>query len=498
MKLKGKVILIFGLLLLSLGCRISSPTPVAWVPTATAQLRAQTETASAQAQATLTAQVTKKPTAIPTNPPPTPTVAEDGPWLVFPNQAGTGYYAHDADSGTLIPLDLPPALDPLDLASGISPDGKRLLVRAGKLETLTDLGFYLIEDPWQPAEKITPLLSEQLIADILEEKGKQPKMALRAVLQPNPVSWTANNRQAVIPLALEDFSSDLYLYTPQAGTFKRLSERIQQEFAPYWAPGQNWLVFQEVNSYATPDAWEISLVGAWKMPKQDELRFLFVPKATGYWEQYVGWLTPEELVSYTATETGGTDLRLSDLNDGKSVVLFYGAFNSVALDPAHGSIAVSVNSADGKSSGRAPGVYFSKSGGLLFKLIAAGDYEHVEFAPQVERFTAVGEAGVILFDDSGILALMTDEQHASFSPDGKWTIGWGTNGARLYYADGMLLQNLTEQSVSAVVWQKDGKGIYLLEPDGLYQLRFPLLQHQLVTADVYQGSEQAFAWLASR
>ncbi len=122
----------------------------------------------------------------------------------------------------------------------------------------------------------------------------------------------------------------------------------------------------------------------------------------------------------------------------------------------------------------------------------------MEFAPQVDRFTAVGEAGVILFDDSGILALMTDEQHVSFSPDGKWTIGWGTNGARLYYADGMLLQNLTEQSVSAVVWQKDGKGIYLLEPDGLYQLRFPLLQHKLVTADVYQGREQAFAWLASR
>jgi len=268
MKLKGKVILVFGLLLLSLGCRISSPTPVAWVPTATAQLRAQTETASAQAQATLTAQVTKKPTATPTNPPPTPTVAEDGPWLVFANQAGTGYYAHDADSGTLIPLDLPPVLDPLDLASGISPDGKRLLVRAGKLETLTDLGFYLIEDPWQPAEKITPLLSEQLIADILEEKGKQPKMALQAVLQPNPVSWTANSRQAVIPLALEDFSSDLYLYTPQAGTFKRLSERIQQEFAPYWAPGKIGWSFRKLTVTLPPMHGRFPWSGLGKCPSK--------------------------------------------------------------------------------------------------------------------------------------------------------------------------------------------------------------------------------------
>jgi hypothetical protein len=122
MTVKSKVTFVFGLLLLSLGCRLSSPTPVAWVPTATAQLRAQTEIASAQAQATLTAQVTKKPTSTPTIPPPTPTIAEDGPWLVFPNQAGTGFYAHDADSGTLIPLNIPPALDPLDLASGISPN----------------------------------------------------------------------------------------------------------------------------------------------------------------------------------------------------------------------------------------------------------------------------------------------------------------------------------------------------------------------------------------
>jgi hypothetical protein len=168
----------------------------------------------------------------------------------------------------------------------------------------------------------------------------------------------------------------------------------------------------------------------------------------------------------------------------------------VALDPAHGSIAVSVNSAEGKIGGRKPGIYFSKSGGLLFYLLMEGEFEHLEFAPEVGHFIATGKSGALQFDGNGILTRLEADQRISFSPDGKWAIGWGTNGARLYYADGMLLQNLTEQSVSAVVWQKDGKGIYLLEPDGLYQLRFPLLQHKLVTADVYQSSDQAFAWLA--
>jgi hypothetical protein len=212
----------------------------------------------------------------------------------------------------------------------------------------------------------------------------------------------------------------------------------------------------------------------------------------------VGWLTPEELVSYTATETGGTDLHLSDLGDSKSVVLFYGDFDAVALDPTHGSIAVSVSAADGKSCGRKPGIYYSKSGGLLFALLMEGEYEHLEFAPEVGHFVATDKSGVFQFDSSGILNRLKDDQRLSFSPDGKWAIGWGANGARLYYADGMLLQSLTEQSVSAVVWQKNGQGIYLLEQDGLYQMRFPLLQHKLVTTDVYRGGEQAFAWLASR
>jgi hypothetical protein len=296
-------------------------------------------------------------------------------------------------------------------------------------------------------------------------------------------------------LALEGFSSDLYLYDAQAGSLKRLSERFQQEFAPFWAPGQNWLVFQEVNSYDTPDAWVISLVGAWKMPKQEELQYLFVPKATGSVEHYVGWLTPEELVSYTETETGGIDLRLSNLETRKSVILFYGPFTAAAVDPTHGGIAVSVSAADGKSGGRKPGIYFSKSGGLLFYLLMEGDYTHLEFAPQANHFVATGRSGVLQFDSSGIIARLEDEERVSFSPDGKWTVGWGESGARLYYAEGMLLQSLTDQPVSTVFWQKDGQGIYMLEADGLYQLRFPLLQRKLVTADVYQGSEQAFAWL---
>jgi len=496
---KRKFLLILLAIALCLGCRFTSPTPVAWVPSATAEVHSQTDTASARDQATQTAQATPtRPKPTPTNPPPTPTIAEDGPWLVFANQAGTCFYAHDAESGALISLDLPPAVDPLDLESGISPDGKHLLVRAGRTEELNELAFYQIVNPWQQPEKVTSLLSEKLQQDILAEKGRQPKMALRAVQQPDPVSWSAESSQAVFPLALDGLSSDLYLYDAHTGALQRLTDRFQQEFAPLWSPGERWLVFQDVNSYATPDNWKISLIGAWKMPKQNQMRYLFVPEATGYWEHYVGWMSAEELVSYTKTESGGTDLRLSNLSTDRTTILFYGPFHEVALDPNHGTLAVSMNAADGKNSGHTPGIYISKSGRLLYSLLISGDYEHLEYLPKLGHFIASGKTGVIQFDDSGILARLNDEQRATFSPEGEWIVGWGTSGARLYYTDGTLLQSLTDQPVSAVVWQKNGQSIYLLEEGGLYQLRFPLLRNQLVTADVYREDERAFAWLAGR
>ena len=57
------------------------------------------------------------------------------------------------------------------------------------------------------------------------------------------------------------------------------------------------------------------------------------------------------------------------------------------------------------------------------------------------------------------------------------------------------MRTVSDQSVSAVIWQEDGKGFLLLEEDGLFHYQFPLLQARLVTSDVWRGDEQAFVWL---
>ena len=107
-----------SVLLLGLACRYTAPTPVAWVPTATAEQDARTRVALATDSAS---GATRVPASLPTKtntPYPRPTAAEDGPWLIFPNAVGERLYALDQDSGTLIPIALPELTDPRDIIGG--------------------------------------------------------------------------------------------------------------------------------------------------------------------------------------------------------------------------------------------------------------------------------------------------------------------------------------------------------------------------------------------
>ena len=483
-----------SVLLFGLACRYTAPTPAAWAPSSTAEVDARTraaqETSSALAE-------TRSPVNIPTEtltPVARPTAAEDGPWLVFPDAQGEHIYAVDSDSGTLIPISLPMLTDPLDIIGGRAPDGARVLLRAGTPDKLEDLGLYELTNPWIPPRFLTSLLSGELQEAILQQDGIQPQMTLQAVQQPHPVSWTRDGQIAVFSAALDGASADLYLYRPEGGSLTRLNQRFQQDFSPLWSPDQDWIVFQEVNSYATISTWKISMVGALSMPNGAITRYLHIPRDTGYWERYVGWMSALYLLSYTPTESGALDLRLSNVSAGKPRVIFDGAFAEAAVNPQNGDVAVVVRSENNNPRHQA-GIYYSSNNGTIFEPLLAGEYNQLGYLTSKNLFAASGSAGTILFDRSGVVFSLPGEERLGISPDRHWLIGWGANGARLYSPQGFQLQVLTEQAVSALVWQEDSKGFFLLASDGLFHYQFPLLQARLVTADVWRGDEGAFVWL---
>jgi Periplasmic component of the Tol biopolymer transport system len=483
-----------SVLLLGLACRYTAPTPAAWAPSSTAELDARTRAA----QTTISAlEETRSPTNAPTatlTPVPRPTAAEDGPWLIFPDAAGEHLYALDRDSGALITIALPMLTDPLDIIGGRAPDGARVLLRAGTHENLAELGLYELLNPWEPARMLTELLSQELQDAVLQNDGIQAQMALQAVQQPHPISWSSDGNNAVFPAALDGLSADLYLYRPGGSALTRLNQRFQQDFSPLWSPEQDWIVFQEVNSYTTINVWKLSLVGALSMPNGAVTHYMHVPRDTGYWERYVGWMSALYLLTYTPTENGGIDLRLSNVSAGKPRVIFDGAFAEAAVNPQNGDVAVAVRT-ENNNPRKPAGIYYSSNSGTTFEALLAGEYKNLSYTPENGLFTAASAVGVLQFDRTGSVFMLAGEQRLGIAPDGHWLIGWGGNGARLYSPQGFRLQTLTDQSVSALVWQEDSKGFFLLAQDGLFHFQFPLLQARLVTTDVWRGDEKAFVWL---
>lgn len=125
-------VLLAGLigLMLVLACRFSSPTPVAWRGTPSAE--AQQATATQQSLPSSPTLASIQPLPSPSNP--TQKAPEDGPWFIFPDAQGTALYAVDLDTDTLTKLPLPPFVLVDDLTGGRAPNRSKLLVRAGGLE----------------------------------------------------------------------------------------------------------------------------------------------------------------------------------------------------------------------------------------------------------------------------------------------------------------------------------------------------------------------------
>ena len=133
--------------------------------------------------------------------------------------------------------------------------------------------------------------------------------------------------------------------------------------------------------------------------------------------------------------------------------------------------------------------------GEKLSLLIHGNFTNLEYSSEAEKFLASNGKEVVIFDETGVTQTIANEQRLTISPNGKYYIGWGLSGARLYTSDGKLIRTITKNPVTASIWQPLTKGFYLLQSNGLYQYVLPSLQGKLVTQDVYANNEDTFVWL---
>lgn len=497
-----------GWLILSLACKLSAPTPVAWIGTPTAEARARTQTSFASTRAAeLTAMPTLPPartatatlTAVVT---PSPPPEQDGPWLLYPGKDGSSLHAYDQDAYSDTLIDLPPLVNLTDLTDGLSPDGKFLLLRAGKAEVLDKLGLYTLNSPLEEITQVSPLLSIFLQQDIINNSDENATRAMYAVSQEHGISWSGDGKFLAFTAGLDTGLSDIYLFDITDQSLARMTERFWQNVVPFWSPENNWLIFQEAYSVSQQAGWEPAAVFGVSLSTFPNSQFFYAPSDESRGEVMVGWLNDEKFLSYSRGAEGGFDLRQVDIMRETNNLLFEGNFSSLAFDPINKTIALLVDRQSAAANNLSPGIYTAKGEEASFTRLIFGEFSSLEWSTEGQIFTASGAQGLTLFDDDSVLLILMNEQGSAFSPAKSWLLAWNNGGTdpglRLYTAEGVLLQTITDLQVNRVIWQPDSKAFYFTAPDSLFRVNFPLLIPVLISTDVYQGDDFQSVWLPEK
>ncbi len=503
---RGKAWLIMLCLLSGLACRLTSPTPASWSGTPTAQVLAQTETVTAQTAQTF---FTDEPTEIslPTLPTeehstatPTPTEPLDGPWLVYPGpQAGT-LQAYDVEAKVILDIELPQPIYFADLVPGRSPQGNTLVIRAGSPEVLDELALYQIDLPSTEVTRISPLLTLTLQRQIVNEESPRALETLEAVTRENGLSWSPNGRYLAFTAALDNFSSDLYLYDTLRQRVERLNGLYSHNGTPFWSPKSNWLISQELELRSAEEGWKSVNVTALRVPGYDDQNTLYLPPAGSQSEVFLGWTNAQNLVSFSQAAQGPQTIREVNVESVKTNLIFESPFKDAAFDPESKFLALIMDQANAAKSGGTAGIYGFQSASPNLQLIRAGDFSQVSWRPG-GMFVAAGNNGVFVFPPEGMGFFLSKAGNASLSPNGDWLIAWGKSpdnleGARLYQPPTTIpLQTLLESSVETAIWQPDSHGFLMLSMGTLFHFTFPSLQPKEVAWGFTGDIPPVFVWL---
>ncbi len=501
-------ILLGLLLMLSLACSLTSPTPASWSRTPTAQAQGETSTAVALTQAA----VREQAEAIVT---PTPEITEttetsltvesfneiDGPWLIYPGDEAGVLIAFDYEADQIIKINLPEPIYTADLNRGLSPDGETLIIRAGSPENLDELALYQIQLPGGEITRISPLLSLSLQRDIVNNTDADAFEVLQAVTREDGLAWSPNSRYLAFSAALDNQSSDLYVYDLLENRVDRLNGLSTQNGGLFWTPGSNYLISQEFGEFDQDNiSWQALYVTGIQVPGFENQNTLYFPSSESLGEVFLGWLNSQTFISYSRTLSGLNTLRQINYEKVEAIISFEGQFDSVCFDPQTKRIVLVIKESNAAINEMLAGIYLLEPESTAISLQRAGDWDACTWDPG-GRFIIEGTHGVFVYGEDGVDIYLPDEGHARLAPSGHWMAGWGDGvdgdtGARLYQTSSSKpLQELTEEQIIEVLWQPDSKGIFILGETSLYHLEFPALDLEIVEEGLLVDGPIPFIWV---
>lgn len=503
-----KIKLAIGILvifLVSLACQLTSPTPASWSGTPTAKALEATNTAVARTLQASVGDITPfPPTATPTTEQATPlpeeTQAVDGPWLIYLAPNGEGLHAFDIQTETTLTIELPQPIYLADLSTGLSPQGDRLMIRAGSPLNTDELALYQIELPSLQVTQTTPLLSLTLQRRIVNQIGTLAFDILELVTRSDSLAWSPDGRFLAFTAALDNDSSDLYVFDTLRNRIDRLNGLSSHAASPFWGVDSGWLISQELGQDVDGEGWRSEAVSGLSVPVYGDQNILYLPEQGSQEEIFLGWINADTFISYSNTDEGPKKLQQVGINPPEVVSIFAGSFKGAAFDQLTQVLAFNIGEQEALLQGLVPGLYLVQPDQPGYRLQRAGYWDQLIWDPS-GMFIAQGSQGVVAFSPQGQEFFLPEEADARISPDGQWLIGWGDGmdsliGARLYQPPSAYpLQTIIDKVVEAILWQPDSRGFFIFAEGDLIHVEFPSLQLRPVQIGFPDNGQFDLIWV---
>lgn len=398
--------------------------------------------------------------------------------------------AADGSGKKLYPLPAGATVGPL--AQAVSLDGRWLAFHTGAAGIygtgqtgVFDLALNLLDLTAGQTQPLTALLGADYPANFRQVAEALAQQGVTLVAGADPVitagflqeafergigalAWSPDGRYLAFAGQMGGPSSDLYLYDGETQAIRRLDDDLEQIQSVAWSPDGQWILYgsQYVAGAGEPINYHAATV-------EGSTRRALSSSVIGL----QGWLAPATYLQSQASNgpAGTFNLQSIEIATGITRTLWSGTFQSWAVDPGRGLLAVRGSEGVGTTQG---------GRGLFLVNLADGSWRQVgQFVSSVtflgagERrflFQALqGEQQVLfyLLADGSAVEAPYDPGYLTGSPDGRYLL-WVNQELRVYTPDQTLVRTLPlplgVDAIHQVIWRPDSAGFFLRAGTRLY------------------------------
>jgi Tol biopolymer transport system component len=425
-----------------------------------------------------------------------------GPYLAYRDQSGSRSVLTllDADgqgqSSTFFPANYDASANSLPLSNTLSPDGKWLAYYTGSAGTAfgaagpdaTDLTLNLMRVPDGTVQVVTPLLSKDYPDIFTKAAGQLSQPDLTADTLRNAfilgitqsLDWSPDGRYLAFAGQMDGLSSDLYLYDSETGSIKRLSSGPEEVQWISWSPDGKWIL--DGSSYSVGEGMQFNVYAT----LVDGATINQLSNGTPQIVTSSDWLDDTTYVdSNGANGPGSYDLKLVDVNTGKTSEIWQGSYSQYAYIPYGNWVVLNANTPTW------PWAYTSTDFSTGIFLVNTTSLKQVRvnsLGPwgccNPSQFFPLGHIPEHLFlvndHDNQAIQYLTSEgklipagvqaDQISVSPDRLKWIAIAAN-LQVYSDDGSLIRTvdlpagLDPQGIGPIIWRQDSSGLFFTYHD---------------------------------